>query len=372
LHTKASEEALGKETAKTSAKDTDHMQAAIKELGPDAKLSDITKRAQEMKDESFAHSSIADWHNEHKGFSYNPKQGFIRDNPVFSVAGEFKGPDYEKVIKGEKITDADVKEFMERPKVKEALASDPDLNVGGWNYKGDAHLELSKMFKDKGEAIAEGKRLDQDSIYDHANRESINTGGTAAEETKQREEAAERKKANFPDTIKRPKVSSVIPTAKELVKKYGKVTGKSAADPKFASFILDNGEVVANSNTDHDVMLGGKATDANPRREQFVAGGNIRVRPHLGTAGREVAFSIPESGVNAKQLAAIQAMAPQLGSGAVMIEVGKPGGKYAVIPYGEATPERIQATIEQVTGKNEDAGLDKLGEKKKKSPYGKL
>ena len=50
LHTKASEEALGKETAKTSAKDTDHMQAAIKELGPDAKLSDITKRAQELKD----------------------------------------------------------------------------------------------------------------------------------------------------------------------------------------------------------------------------------------------------------------------------------------------------------------------------------
>ena len=46
-------------------------------------------------------------------------------------------------------------------------------------------------------------------------------------------------------------------------------------------------------------------------------------------------------------------MAPRLGSGAVMIEVGKPGGKYAVIPYGEATPERIQSTIEQVMGKGE-------------------
>jgi len=135
-------------------------------------------------DTAFEHGAIADWHNKNQGFSYNPKAGFLRDEPVFSVAGELHGPDYEKDVKGQKITDADVKEFMERPKVKEALAADPDRNVGGWNYKGDAHLELSKMFKDKDAAMAEGKRLNQDSIYDHAERKNIDTGGTAAEETK--------------------------------------------------------------------------------------------------------------------------------------------------------------------------------------------
>jgi hypothetical protein len=40
------------------------------------------------------------------------------------------------------------------------------------------------MFKDKDAAMAEGKRLNQDSIYDHAERKNIDTGGTAAEETK--------------------------------------------------------------------------------------------------------------------------------------------------------------------------------------------
>ena len=312
---------------------------------------EANKKPETAENPEFVHSSIADWHNEHKGFSYNPKEGFIRDQPVFSVAGEFKGDDYEKVVKGEKITDADVKEFMERPKVKEALEANPDLNVGGWNYKGDAHLELSKMFKDKDEAIAEGKRLDQDSIYDHANRKNIDTGGKAAEELKAKTEAAEKRKADFPDKIKRPAISTAIRTGKELLNKYGEVTGDSAKDPKFVTFILDNGQAVGNTGVDHDVMLGGKATDANPRREQFVNGGNIRVRAHQGTAGRETTFSIPESGVNAKQLKAIEDMAPRLGSGAVMIEVGKPGGKYAVIPYGEATPERLQQAINEALGK---------------------
>ena len=311
---------------------------------------EANKKPETAENPEFVHNSIADWHNEHKGFSYNPKEGFIRDQPVFSVAGEFKGDDYEKVVKGEKITDADVKEFMERPKVKEALEANPDLNVGGWNYKGDAHLELSKMFKDKDEAIAEGKRLDQDSIYDHANRKNIDTGGKAAEELKAKTEAAEKRKADFPDKIKRPAISSAVRTGKELLKKYGEVTGDSAKDPKFVTFILDNGQAVGNTGVDHDVMLGGKATDANPRREQFVNSGNIRVRAHQGTAGRETTFSIPESGVNAKQLKAIEDMAPRLGSGAVMIEVGKPGGKYAVVPYGEATPERLQQAINETLG----------------------
>jgi hypothetical protein len=136
-------------------------------------------------EESFTHNAIADWHNQHKGFSFNPERGFIRDEPVYSVAGKYTDTPFQKVIKGETITPEDVKEFTNRPEVKKALASDPNLNVGGWNYKGDANLELSNMFESKEDAIAEGKRLNQDSIYDHATRTTIPTGGSAAEELRQ-------------------------------------------------------------------------------------------------------------------------------------------------------------------------------------------
>ena len=43
-------EALKEHVGQTSAKDTDHVQAALKELGPNASLSDVMKRAQELKD----------------------------------------------------------------------------------------------------------------------------------------------------------------------------------------------------------------------------------------------------------------------------------------------------------------------------------
>ena len=43
-------EALKEHVGQTSAKDTDHVQAALKELGPNANLSDVMKRAQELKD----------------------------------------------------------------------------------------------------------------------------------------------------------------------------------------------------------------------------------------------------------------------------------------------------------------------------------
>src|SRR6202795_293322 len=182
---KAKPETVG--TAKGAVEDTDHFQAAKKELGEEASISDVAKRAQEMKDEASApkaealdHAAIAKAHNDNQGFTYNPKEGFVRDKPVFSVAGEH--PDVEKIIKGNKIKESDVKEFAEQPDVKAALAEDPRNSIGGWNYKGNAHLEISKLFHDKAEAITEGKRLNQDSIYDHASRTGIPTGGTAAEE----------------------------------------------------------------------------------------------------------------------------------------------------------------------------------------------
>jgi hypothetical protein len=65
-------------------------------------------------------------------------------------------------------------------------------------------------------------------------------------------------------------------------------------------------------------------------------------------AGREVSLSIPESGINTKQLAYIEKMAPQLRSGAVLIEVGKPGGEYRILSQGEASTENLGKTLREL------------------------
>jgi hypothetical protein len=137
--------------------------------------------------------------------------------------------------------------------------------------------------------------------------------------------------------------SKELPTGDELIKKYG----ESSGDPAHTTFILKDGRGVANTGSDHDMMLGGKATDKNPPREQFVADGNIRVRPRMG-AGREVSLSIPESGINTKQLAYLEKMAPQLRSGAVLIEVGKPGGEYRILSHGEASTENLGKALREL------------------------
>src|ERR1035437_4853261 len=128
----ADEEAenLKKETAKTSSKDTDHMQAAMKELGPDAKLSDITKRAQEMKD---THAQVAA-HNENGGSTFHPTKGDLNGKPAFSVGGEpeFKSPDLKMTTDGKELTPDQLNEFAKRPAVKEALDKHKDASVGTW------------------------------------------------------------------------------------------------------------------------------------------------------------------------------------------------------------------------------------------------
>jgi len=137
--------------------------------------------------------------------------------------------------------------------------------------------------------------------------------------------------------------AKALPTGDDLIKKYG----ESSGDPAHTVFILKDGRGVRNTGSDHDVMLGGKATDTNPPREKFIADGNIRVRPRMG-AGREVSLSIPESGINTKQLAYIEKMAPQLRSGAVLIEVGKPGGEYRILSQGEASTENLGKTLREL------------------------
>ena len=71
--------------------------------------------------------------------------------------------------------------------------------------------------------------------------------------------------AGFPEAIERPTPKGKeLPTGESLLKKYG----EGGSDPKHTAFILDDGRTVANTGTDHDIMLGGKATDKKPPREQ--------------------------------------------------------------------------------------------------------
>ena len=134
-----------------------------------------------------------------------------------------------------------------------------------------------------------------------------------------------------------------LPSGDDLIKKYG----ESSGDPAHTTFVLKDGRGVANTGADHDTMLGGRATDKNPPREKFVADGNIRIRPRMG-AGREVSMSIPKSGINAKQLEYINRMSPQLKSGAVLIEVGEPGGAYRIIDHGKASVENLGKMLREL------------------------
>lgn len=135
---------------------------------------------------------LANYHNENRGFTYNAEKGFMRDQPGFSVAGEH--PELEEVIKGQKISPEDIKNYIARPDVQEAL-KDPKNSVGGWFHKGESHLEISKLFDNKDDAIAEGKRLNQVEIYDHAAHAGVPTGGTGGYEEAAAKDAEPAKEA---------------------------------------------------------------------------------------------------------------------------------------------------------------------------------
>ena len=276
----------------------------------------------------------ASQHNENGGSSIHPEKGNLAGKDGYAVS---VNKSLEHVVDSPTITAEDIKSYKERPDVKKALDKSPNSYVGTWRDGDKSYLDVSQVETDLDKAKSLAKENSQLAIFDLKNMKEIKTDSAA-----------------FPDTIERPTVkvpkgSKPLPTGNALIKKYG----EGGTDPKHTTFILDDGRTVANTGSDHDTMLGGKATDKNAPRERFVQQGNIRVRAHQGTAGREVAFSIPESGINAAQWEQLKKMSPQLGSGAVMIEVGKPGGKYEVIPYGEASPERLKQAIQNVTGKGE-------------------
>lgn len=195
--------------------------------------------------------------------------------------------------------------------------------------------------------VDRAKQAEEGKLFSDA-RKQLGENATTEQVAKRVEELRKQRSENLPTVSggapeTAAKTEKKLPTGDDLVKKYGESNG----DPAQTTFILEDGRGVANTGTDHDRMLGGKATDTNPRREQFVAEGNIRVRPRMG-AGREVSLSIPEKGVNTKQLEYLKKMAPQLKSGAVLLEVGKPGGEYRILSHGDATPEALEKSIREL------------------------
>lgn len=157
-------------------------------------------------------------------------------------------------------------------------------------------------------------------------------------------------------------------TGEELLKKYG----KSEGDPAHTAFILPDGRGVdLPAGAVHDEMLGGKTNDKVPPREAFINQGNIRIRPRFGgKAGREFSISIPEKGVTQEQLEHLNKMAPQMGSGQVTVEVGKPGGDYRQIEYGKASEQLDKVIKELVPVINPEEFT--MGKNRKKPALGRI
>jgi hypothetical protein len=296
-------------------------------------------------------------HNANGGSTFHPEKGDLKGQPYFAVGGEpeFKNPDLKMTVKGGELTAEQLKEFSERPAVKEALAKHPDASIGTWHDTGEDNtvVELVKTPAARDEAIAMGVKNGEKAIYDLKEGKEIPTGGdqskmSAEDRAKVQEELAkEGQSGGAPGVVTK---EAKLPTGDDLIKKYG----ESSGDPAQTTFILKDGRGVANTGVDHDVMLGGKATDVNPRREQFIQDGNIRVRPRSGgKAGREVAISIPDDGITAEQMKYLQKMSPQLRSGVVMMEGSKAGSKYKVLEYGAATNEALEDAVNHITN---DAG----------------
>lgn len=342
---------------------------------PDQKSGILPDFAME-KGEPVDHSkAIAELHNEGGGSTYNPHKGDMGGADAYAVPMH---PELSRTIEGDKVTPEQIKKYMETPEVKKALASDPTLSVGTWANEGKTYLDLSATIANKEEALKLGREHDQKAITYLKTREDIPTGGagtgTPLEDMSQKavkfmtpeekETSANKGQPEKEGILK--KVSRIysesklsgeegkvnvgskgitkpMPTGDELIKKYGKSDG----DPAHTAFILPDGRGVAQIGTIHDEMLGGKATDKLPRREQFTQAGNIRMRSYGAYGDRQFSLSLPESGITTDQLNVIKKMTPQMGTGRVYVEIGKPGGAFKEIEYGKASDE-LEKTIKDM------------------------
>ncbi len=121
-------------------------------------------------------------HNSNGGSTFHPEHGDLNGKPFFAVGGEpeFRAPELKMTTKGGELTEAQIKEFTERPAVKEALAKHPDASIGTWHDKeaDQTVTELVKTPANRDEALKMGVKNDQKAIYDLKEGKEVPTGGT--------------------------------------------------------------------------------------------------------------------------------------------------------------------------------------------------
>jgi hypothetical protein len=349
----APEEKVG--TEEGAKQDTDHFAQAKKEL-PNGTLSEQAMRAQDLKHDA----AIVEEHNAGTGSSILKDGKKVEDGYVVGINKEL-----ERAIDGEKITPEDVKAYRERPEVQKALKDNPKAFIGTWVDGGKTYFDTSIPEPDLETAKKLGKANEQKAIRDIKDNvdiplEEARNLPAGYPKTEEEAEAKITKEGGVgggaPGKATKAKP---LPTGDDLIKKYGESDG----DPAHTAFILPDGRGVAQTGTVHDEMLGGKMTDADPPRERFIEQGNIRVRAHGVYGNRETALSIPDR-MTLDQLAYLKKMSPMLRSGAIMIEGARPGSEYRVIKYGEATNEKLESTIReisQIVPKNYPKGTPEVG-----------
>jgi hypothetical protein len=138
-------ERLKNHVAETSSKDTDHVQAAMKELGPDAKLSDIMDRAQKMKAEAAKPVDLKKTVQE-----YNKQQGL----------GEVKDNKTEVDPRRKEIARAydDMKHDPNNPEVKKSYAALIDDAKKQWDALTKAGIKLEPQDEDPYKSYDEMKK----------------------------------------------------------------------------------------------------------------------------------------------------------------------------------------------------------------------
>jgi hypothetical protein len=137
-------ERLKKHVAETSSKDTDHVQNAMKELGPDAKLSDIMDRAQKMKAEAAKPDLKKIVSN------YNKTEGL----------GEVKDNKLEVDPRSKEIARAydDMKHDPNNPEVKKSYAALIDDVKKQWDTLTKAGIKLEPQDEDPYKSYDEMKK----------------------------------------------------------------------------------------------------------------------------------------------------------------------------------------------------------------------
>jgi hypothetical protein len=122
-------------------------------------------------------NTIVKAHNENGGSSIHPASGDMNGQDAFAVSAF---PELQHVVEGDKITKAQVKEYLQRPAVQEALRSDPRTTVGTWADGGKTYIDVSAGISDLKAARDLGSQYDQKAIWDLKHGREVATGGSGS------------------------------------------------------------------------------------------------------------------------------------------------------------------------------------------------